>query len=110
MLSRFESVIERKPASMNSDRESFKSVWHYHLSDEDKHALDQLMGLALFDTSICNQLVIDRDKGLMAKHGLSLTAQAWLQTLPTTFNLTEFAQVITQPDDVPETMFIPVAS
>ena len=110
MLSRFESVIERRTASVNSDKESFKSVWHYHLSDEDKSTLDRLMGLALFDTAICRQLVINRDKNLMTKHGLSASAQAWLQALPATHNLTELAQAITQLETVQEAVFVPVAS
>ncbi len=52
--------------------------WQYTLSQSERERLDNLLGLALLDKNVCEQLVIQRDPSLMAAFGLSEDTQHWL--------------------------------
>ncbi len=52
--------------------------WQYTLSQNERERLDDLLGLALLDKDICEQLVVKRDSSLLAAFGLSEETQQWL--------------------------------
>jgi hypothetical protein len=66
--------------------------WDYVLTKDERQRLDQLLGLALLDQSICKRL-LDHDKSLSGKFGLSESTQNWLETIPAN-SLTELAEAI----------------
>lgn len=67
--------------------------WDHVLSKEESKRLDNLMGLALLDETICRRLVIDRDSSLFTSFQLSSETQAWLRTINAT-TLSEFAEAV----------------
>ena len=67
--------------------------WNYMLGKEERRRLDHLMGVALLDEGICDQLVKERDGSLLTAFGLSEDTQAWLRTIKAT-SLVELAQAI----------------
>jgi hypothetical protein len=66
--------------------------WDYVLTKDERQRLDQLLGLALLDQNICKRL-LDHDKSLSGKFGLSESTQSWLETIPAQ-SLTELAEAI----------------
>jgi len=67
--------------------------WDYVLTKDERQRLDQLLGLALLDQSICTRLLEKRDRSLFGKFGLSESTQNWLETIPAS-TLTELAEAI----------------
>ena len=67
--------------------------WHYVLSHSERERLDNLIGLALLDTKICEQLVVKRDTALLSAFGLSEQTQTWLRDVKAT-TLKDLAQAI----------------
>ena len=53
--------------------------WRYVLSHSEHERLDNLIGLALLDSKICEQLVAKRDPALLSAFGLSEQTQTWLR-------------------------------
>lgn len=67
--------------------------WCYVLSHSEHERLDNLIGLALLDSKICEQLVVRRDPGLLSSFGLSEQTQTWLRDVKAT-TLKDLAQAI----------------
>lgn len=67
--------------------------WEYILSQEERQRLDQLMGIALLDETICDRLVHQRDDSLFTAFGISEKTQKWLGTISAN-SLAELAQAI----------------
>ena len=69
-------------------------IWRgFLLSAEEKRRIDQLMGSALLDESLCDLLVNKRDLSVMASFGLSFETQKWLRSVEAA-SLEELAQEI----------------
>ena len=83
--------LQRSPAR---ERLYKRDLWHgFLLSVDEKRRIDQLMGSALLDDTLCELLVNQRDTSLMARFGLSLDTQKWLRSIPAS-SLEELAQEI----------------
>ena len=67
--------------------------WQHTLSQTEKDRLDNLLGLALLDHSVCDQLVIQRDPSLLAAFGLSDDTRRWLTNIQAN-SLKELAQAV----------------
>jgi|SRR4051794_14568797 len=67
--------------------------WDYVLTKDERQRLDQLLGLALLDQSICKRLLEGHDKSLFNKFGLSESTQNWLESIQAN-SLTELAEAI----------------
>jgi len=67
--------------------------WRDALGQSERERLNNLIGLALLDPTICEQLVAKRDPALFTTFGLSARTQDWLSTVGAA-NLTELAQAI----------------
>jgi hypothetical protein len=52
--------------------------WQHTLNQSERDRLDDLLGLALLDSHVCEQLVVHRDPSLMTAFGLSEDTQRWL--------------------------------
>ena len=70
-----------------------QSWWEYIFSKEEKQRLDNLMGIALLDTEVCERLVSERDDSLLTAFGLSEKTRSWLHAIPAD-SLDELAQAI----------------
>ncbi len=80
--------------------EGSRSWWEYVMDQDEKQRLDNLMGVALLNTEVCERLVRQRDAALLNAFGISPETQAWLRRLQAG-SLVELAQAITahhQPD------------
>lgn len=55
--------------------------WRHVLSQSERERLDNLIGLALLDNKVCDQLVTKRDPTLLSAFGLSDQTQTWLSTI-----------------------------
>ncbi len=81
--------------------------WEYTLSQSERERLDNLLGLALLDQGICEQLVAQRDTSLLAAFGLSEDTQRWFMRIKAS-TLKELAQGVLaasglcQPETLPE--------
>ncbi len=69
------------------------SWWRNVLNQSELERLDNLVGLALLDADICEQLVNKRDPSLLSNFGISRQMQEWLESVQAT-NLRELAQLI----------------
>jgi len=67
--------------------------WHHVLSQSERERLDNLIGLALLDTKVCERLVTQRDSSLFSTFDLSDRTQDWLKSIQAT-TLKELAQAI----------------
>jgi hypothetical protein len=67
--------------------------WEYMMGEEEKQRLDNLMGTALLDEEVRDQLVSERDTSLLTAFGLSKETQAWLCEIEAS-SLVELAQAI----------------
>ena len=67
--------------------------WDYIMNKEELRRLDSLMGLALLDTEIRDQLIDQRDHTLFEAFGLSSETQTWLSSLDAS-TLVELAKAI----------------
>ncbi len=65
--------------------------WQYTLSQSERDRMDDLLGLALLDKDICEQLVVKRDVSLLEAFGLSEDTQQWFLHIKAT-TLKELAQ------------------
>jgi hypothetical protein len=70
-----------------------KAWWTHVLSLEEKRRLNNLMGIALLDTSIRQRLIDDRDPALYDAFGLSDETKSWLQDVSVT-SLDELASIL----------------
>jgi hypothetical protein len=55
--------------------------WQHTLSQSERDRLDSLLGLALLDKNVCEQLVVERDPSLLAAFNLSKDTQRWLTNI-----------------------------
>ncbi len=69
------------------------SWWRHVFSQSERERLDNLIGLALLDNQVCEQLVTKRDPTLLSVFGLSKQTQDWLKSLQAG-TLKELAQLI----------------
>lgn len=67
--------------------------WQHTLNQSERDRLDDLLGLALLDNTICEQLVVKRDASLLASFNLSEDTQQWLTGINAS-TLKEFAQAV----------------
>ncbi len=67
--------------------------WAYTLSQTERERLDSLLGLALLDKDVCEQLVTKRDVSLLDAFGLSEDTQTWFTRIKAN-TLKELAQAI----------------
>jgi hypothetical protein len=67
--------------------------WRNVVSQSERERLDNLIGLALLDNEVCDQLVSKRDSTLLSVFGLSKQTQDWLKSLQAG-TLKELAQLI----------------
>ncbi len=67
--------------------------WDYVLSKEEKHRLDNLLGIALLDGDFCDRLVNKRDETLLSEFGFSEETRTWLRKIKAN-TLHELAQAI----------------
>ncbi len=67
--------------------------WDYMMNKEERQRLDNLMGLALLDESVCDRLINKRDESLLGAFGLSRETQSWLRAVNAS-SLTELAEAI----------------
>lgn len=63
------------------------------LTQSDRHALDNLMGVALLDADVRHRLVYERDNSLFAAFSISGETQNWLRGIQAT-SLVELARAI----------------
>ena len=69
------------------------SWWDNTLNQSERERLDNLLGLALLDNKVCEQLVVKRDTSLLAAFGLSEDTQRWLSGIKAN-TLKEFARAV----------------
>ena len=69
------------------------SWWRHLVGLSERDRLDSLIGLALLDSKICEQLVNKRDPSLLSTFGLSGQMQDWLKNVQAN-TLKELAQRI----------------
>lgn len=67
--------------------------WQHTLDQSERDRLDNLLGLALLDKNVCEQLVVKRDSSLLAAFGFSEETQRWLTRIHAS-TLKEFAQAV----------------
>jgi hypothetical protein len=67
--------------------------WQHTLSQNERDRLDDLLGLALLDKDVCEQLVAKRDASLLSAFGLSEDTQRWLTSIKAS-TLKELAQAV----------------
>ena len=67
--------------------------WQHTLSQTERERLDNLLGLALLDNKVCEQLVAQRDPSLFRAFDLSETTRRWLSSLKAN-TLKELAEAI----------------
>ncbi len=67
--------------------------WEHTLSQSERERLDDLLGLALLDKTVCEQLVEQRDLSLLRAFDLSVETQRWLSGIKAN-TLKEFAQAV----------------
>ena len=67
--------------------------WQHTLSQGERERLDDLLGLALLDKTVCDQLVIQRDPKLLDAFALSGDTRHWLTAIKAN-TLQEFAQAL----------------
>ena len=67
--------------------------WQHTLSQGERERLDDLVGLALLDKNVCDQLIIQRDPKLLDAFALSLDTRHWLTAIKAN-TLQEFAQAL----------------
>ncbi len=67
--------------------------WEYVLNQDEQQRLNSLMGLALLDTSICDQLLNRHDDSLLNAFDLSAETKAWLCSIEAA-TLVELAEAI----------------
>jgi len=67
--------------------------WNYVMSKSERQRLDNLIGVALLDTAVREQLVTRRDDGLLSAFGLSSETKEWLKAQKAT-SLVELAEAI----------------
>jgi len=67
--------------------------WNHILSQSERDRLDDLLTLALLDSSVCEQLVVKRDTALLAAFGLSPQTQHWLRAIKAA-SLEELARAV----------------
>ncbi len=73
--------------------------WQYTLSQSERERLDNLLGLALLDSKVCEQLVVHRDPSLMAAFDLSEDTQRWLTGVQAT-TLKDLAEAVLAASDL----------
>ncbi len=85
---------ELQRASQREQQHTRTGIWRgFLLTADEKRGIDRLMGSALMDDSLRDQLVVKRDMSLMASFGLSLETQNWLRSINAS-SLEELAQEI----------------
>ncbi len=96
----FKTVTDQKSAVMDvlpwPDGYGFRGAdawWQSVLSQNERERLDDLLGLALLDKDLCEQLVLKRDTSLLAAFGLSENTQQWFSRIKAS-TLKELAQAI----------------
>ncbi len=67
--------------------------WEYVLSQDEQQRLNNLIGLALLDTAICDQLLNMHDDSLLTAFDLSAETIAWLRSIEAA-NLVELAEAM----------------
>ncbi len=67
--------------------------WQQIFNQSERERLDSLIGLALLDDAVCEQLVTKRDTSLLSMFGLSKQTQDWLKSIKAN-SLKELAQRI----------------
>ncbi len=67
--------------------------WEYVLNQDEQQRLNNLMGLALLDTSICEKLLNKHDDALLSAFHLSSETKAWIRSIEAA-NLAELAEAI----------------
>jgi hypothetical protein len=67
--------------------------WNYVMTKSERQRLDNLIGMALLDTGVREQLVTKRDDGLLSAFGLSQETKDWLKALKVS-SLVELAEAI----------------
>ena len=67
--------------------------WDNTLRQTERERLDNLLGLALLDNKVCEQLVVKHDTSLLAAFGLSEDTQRWLAGIKAS-TLKEFARAV----------------
>ena len=83
--------------------------WQHTLNQCERDRLDDLLGLALLDNTICEQLVVERDASLMAAFNLSEDTQRWLTGINAN-TLKEFAQAVLSARDSAYSGTVPEAA
>jgi len=69
------------------------STSHVSINEVEMRQLNRLIGMALVDETVCNRLVVQRDRALFADFGLSPLVERWLTSMPAA-SLTEIARAI----------------
>jgi hypothetical protein len=86
-------VMDVLPWPDGSGFSGVDSWWHQVLGQSECERLNNLIGLALLDSTVCEQLVVKRDPALFATFGLSERTQNWLSAVGAA-TLKELAQAI----------------
>ena len=68
--------------------------WQHVLSQDERKRLDNLVGIAMLDSEISNQLLAGKSDALFSAFGLSEETQQLLRSIQAT-NLVDYAQAIT---------------
>lgn len=79
------------------------------LAQTEGEQLDQLVGLALLDSSVCNRLIVQRDPSLLDAFNLTDDTRQWLATVQAG-TLEELAQAIVAASNPYPTWSIPEAA
>lgn len=94
------AVMDVSPWPNGSGFSGSSTWWDYVLGKTERQRLENLIGLALLDQSVCYRLVTERDETLLAAFDLSAETKEWLKILEAK-TLFELAEAISTAVDTP---------
>lgn len=72
-------VVDLSPFPNGKGFQGGQDWWDYVLSKDEQKRVDQLLGIALLDQTVCDRLVDERDESLLNAFGLSEGTIQWFQ-------------------------------
>jgi hypothetical protein len=72
-------VVDLSPFPHGKGFQGAQEWWDYVLSKDERKRVDQLLGIALLDQTVCYRLVKERDETLLNAFGLSESTKQWFR-------------------------------
>lgn len=72
-------VVDLTPFPNGKGFQGGQDWWDYVLSKDEQKRVDQLLGIALLDPTVCNRLVDERDESLLNAFELSEGTKQWFR-------------------------------